>query len=202
MKNTKNKIIDAAIDLFADNGYTETSMRSIASRVQVKPASIYNHFESKAEILDTIFEEYLSYMNEHNVHPYEVDKLDIKSALSKMFYTFEPEMHDRMTKILKIVIHEQFREDKAHYFMYNKIYQENYKYIKGILDKLVEIRKLRPFETEIYAKIFVATLVSSTIEIMHFYLDKHEDKDWESNENTLNFLVEQIINTYSYDREN
>lgn len=44
-------IIDAALDRFAEIGYDGTSMRELARSVGVKPASLYNHFESKEALL-------------------------------------------------------------------------------------------------------------------------------------------------------
>lgn len=44
-------IIEAALDRFSAIGYEGTSMREIARSVGVKPASLYNHFTSKEEIL-------------------------------------------------------------------------------------------------------------------------------------------------------
>jgi AcrR family transcriptional regulator len=47
-------VLDAAVALFAERGYHGTSMRDIARAVDVKAASIYEHFPSKAHILAAI----------------------------------------------------------------------------------------------------------------------------------------------------
>jgi len=43
-----------AADLFAHEGYDNVSVHEIAEAVGIKESSLYNHFESKAEILSTI----------------------------------------------------------------------------------------------------------------------------------------------------
>jgi AcrR family transcriptional regulator len=54
-KSTKEKIFEAAIDLFAERGYDGVSIRDIAAAVGVKESAIYRHYGSKDEILDRIF---------------------------------------------------------------------------------------------------------------------------------------------------
>ncbi len=53
---TKERIFDAALDLFAQKGFDAVSMREIAEAVGIKKASLYSHFASKDEILERIFE--------------------------------------------------------------------------------------------------------------------------------------------------
>lgn len=53
---TKERIIDESLTLFATNGFKGTSVKNIADAVGIKDASLYKHFKSKQEILDTIVE--------------------------------------------------------------------------------------------------------------------------------------------------
>jgi AcrR family transcriptional regulator len=48
---TAVRIRDVATELFYEKGYHGTSMREIAAHVGIKPASLYNHFASKQDIL-------------------------------------------------------------------------------------------------------------------------------------------------------
>ena len=50
MNDTRERILDAALDLFIEQGYDKTSLREIAERVGVTKAALYYHFESKEEI--------------------------------------------------------------------------------------------------------------------------------------------------------
>ena len=55
---TKQKILICAVNLFASKGCIETSVRDIATTVGIKPASIYNHFASKEDILLLMLDDY------------------------------------------------------------------------------------------------------------------------------------------------
>jgi AcrR family transcriptional regulator len=48
---TRQRILDAARDLFVENGYEATSMRAIAKRIEYTPTAIYHHFDSKEALL-------------------------------------------------------------------------------------------------------------------------------------------------------
>ena len=48
---TADEIRQAALEQFAQSGYDASSMRDIAASVGIKAASLYNHFDSKEEIL-------------------------------------------------------------------------------------------------------------------------------------------------------
>lgn len=53
--NTRQRIQDVAIELFAEQGYEKTSLREIAERLDVTKAALYYHFKTKEEILVSIF---------------------------------------------------------------------------------------------------------------------------------------------------
>jgi AcrR family transcriptional regulator len=54
---TRQAILDAAADLFGEQGYNGTSMRQIASRAGIALGGIYNHFESKEAIFQALIRE-------------------------------------------------------------------------------------------------------------------------------------------------
>ena len=50
-------VLDAAARLFREKGYAATSMRDIASAVDMLPGSLYYHFASKEELLVAVYAE-------------------------------------------------------------------------------------------------------------------------------------------------
>lgn len=52
--DTRQRIQDVALELFADQGYEKTSLREIAERLDVTKAALYYHFKTKEDILISI----------------------------------------------------------------------------------------------------------------------------------------------------
>lgn len=48
---TRNRLVDAATDLFLQHGYEATSVRLIAKEAAVTIGAVYGHFESKRSVL-------------------------------------------------------------------------------------------------------------------------------------------------------
>jgi len=53
---TKRRILDTAITLFAERGFEACTMRDIAAAVGIKAPAIYNHYSSKEDVLAAAME--------------------------------------------------------------------------------------------------------------------------------------------------
>ena len=54
--DTKERIVETALELFAEKGYLGTSMNDIAKQLGFTKAALYKHYTSKQEILNRIVE--------------------------------------------------------------------------------------------------------------------------------------------------
>lgn len=55
--DTRRRILDAALSLFAEKGYANVFVAEIADAVGIKAPSLYKHFAGKQEIFDAIVQE-------------------------------------------------------------------------------------------------------------------------------------------------
>ncbi|MFD3948244.1 TetR/AcrR family transcriptional regulator [Streptomyces sp. NPDC058579] len=62
--NTRQRIQDVALELFAEQGYEKTSLREIAERLDVTKAALYYHFKTKEDILIGLFQDLTRPMDE------------------------------------------------------------------------------------------------------------------------------------------
>src|ERR1700751_4373166 len=56
--DTRARIQQVALELFAEQGYERTSLREIAERLGVTKAALYYHFKSKEDIVRSFIEDY------------------------------------------------------------------------------------------------------------------------------------------------
>jgi AcrR family transcriptional regulator len=62
--DTRARIQQLALELFAEQGYEGTSLREIAERLGVTKAALYYHFKSKEDIVDSFTEDYFDQIDE------------------------------------------------------------------------------------------------------------------------------------------
>ena len=76
-RNTKQMILDQALDLFSVKGYDGVTVKDIAGAVGIKDSSLYKHYKSKQEIYDSLLEE-MNARFESTVAAYRLPQGEIK----------------------------------------------------------------------------------------------------------------------------
>lgn len=61
---TRRRILDAAVGLFAENGYAETGLNEVLQRASVSKGAFYYHFPSKEAVAAAIIENFDQRLNE------------------------------------------------------------------------------------------------------------------------------------------
>lgn len=113
--STKERILEEALTLFAENGYDGTGVDLIAERVGIKGPSLYKHYKGKEDILNALidsaeerYEEYFG--SEENIGRLPKNKEEfVKRTMERISFT----MHDPMIqKIRMFLVQEQFRNER------------------------------------------------------------------------------------------
>ena len=73
--DTKERILETALELFAQSGYLGTSMSDIAKQLGITKAALYKHYTSKQEILDRIVER-MNQMDYERAEQYEMPETE------------------------------------------------------------------------------------------------------------------------------
>src|SRR5215468_6374335 len=62
-RDTRSRLRELALELFAEQGYEKTSLREIAERLGVTKAALYYYFRSKEDIVRSLVEDYVADMD-------------------------------------------------------------------------------------------------------------------------------------------
>ena len=151
MTGRKWNIFTRAMDLFALNGYHNVSMREIADAVKIKPASIYNHFSSKEDILQAIFDYYEKYRL--NCLP-DADELltlaGTEPPLTTLFRTivvYPEEEMERMGKALRIADLLSTVNERAARIIDEVIFSAD-THTKPLLERMLELGVIDPLDID------------------------------------------------------
>src|SRR5262245_32021935 len=83
-RQTRQAILDAALELFAEKGYFGTSLRDIAKAVGVRESALYNYFTGK----DALFSALITAAHEHKVEQLaplrETPITDVRTVLEQL----------------------------------------------------------------------------------------------------------------------
>jgi AcrR family transcriptional regulator len=63
-RDTRSRLRQLALQLFAEQGYEATSLREIAERLGVTKAALYYYFKSKEDIVRSLVEDYVADLDE------------------------------------------------------------------------------------------------------------------------------------------
>jgi AcrR family transcriptional regulator len=116
--NTRQRIQDVALELFAEQGYEKTSLREIAERLDVTKAALYYHFKTKEEIIVSLFEdltkpiEDLIEWGRSQPHTLET-KQEVVRRYSRVLADAEPLfrfMHDNQGTVRDLRIGDTFKD--------------------------------------------------------------------------------------------
>lgn len=98
--------MEEAVKLFAVKGYYGTSVQEIAKKCDIAKGSFYKYFESKEELLISIFKYYLELINESVLALEGNTQLTNKEKFLKQLYVQIEEM-TKHTEFIQMLIREQ-----------------------------------------------------------------------------------------------
>ena len=91
--DTKEQILETALELFAKNGYLGTSMSDIAGELGVTKAALYKHYASKQEILNQIVEK-MNRMDYERAAEYRMPETEPDEFADAYMYIPVHQIHD------------------------------------------------------------------------------------------------------------
>ena len=115
-KDTKERILSAALEMFSKNGYAGTNIRELTASLGLVKSSMYRHFESKEAIWNTLLDEMAAYYASRFGSPANLPPVPespeelVQLTLRLVDFTVHDEKIIMTRKLLSI---EQFRDPRA-----------------------------------------------------------------------------------------
>jgi len=172
---TRNHILNAAIERFSEYGVSKTSLADIAAAAGVTRGAIYWHFKNKTDLLNEIWAQSESVMADLEVEyqsKYPSDPLSVMRAM--LCYVFEATTSDpRRRALMEIIYHkcEFVGEMTTLQLMQQNLYLECHEKIEEVLKQCIEAKQLPESLNISRAAIVMRAYISGIIENWLFMPD-------------------------------
>ena len=171
-EDTKQKILEKALELFSAQGYDSVSVGQIAKAVGIKAPSLYNHFPSKQAIFDAIVAstaaQYEADTDQINIHVQNAaqdipafTEITADALFEKVRQIFEYSLHDNaISRFRRMMTLEQFRSPELA-ALYSRRYVERVlAYHAGIFRALIAAGEITAEDPNALAMLYVSPVLT------------------------------------------
>lgn len=147
--NTKERILEVSLELFAQSGYLGTSMSDIAHQLGITKSALYKHYTGKQEILNSIVEK-MSKTDYEQAEKYEMPETEPDGFDSSYITSIEKigdysvAQFDYWTKdkfaanFRKMLVLEQYRDSQIGQLYHNYLAAGPAAYMAAIFRRLTD----------------------------------------------------------------
>ena len=114
--DTKERMLDAALELFSQNGYAGTNIRELSVSLGLVKSGVYKHYESKEAIWNALLDEMIAYYaerfgSEEHLPPVPNSLEELTQMTMRMVNLTVRD--ERIVKTRKVLTLEQYRDVRA-----------------------------------------------------------------------------------------
>jgi AcrR family transcriptional regulator len=191
IKTTENNskrefIIEHASKIFKEKGYKASSMRELAARVGVEAASLYNHIQSKEDLLNAIC---MNVATRYTSHINELETLEspVMLKIEKLLRFHVREMMDNYEEVY-VTDHDWRNMDEPHLSEYREMRRSYRKRFAAIVQQGINNKEIKEVDANSAVMIFINAI--GAVDQWHRIVHKVNQKDLE--ENIIAILVDGI----------
>jgi len=193
--DTKEKILEKSLDLFASKGFKDTSVRDIAAAVGLQQGALYNHFKNKDAILTTLIDQLMSSAIVtifEEKEPGELYKRG-KALLANIATTFKLLSFDGKNEALfRLMMQEMYKNSDVRDLYHEYFIQQNIKKLSSMFFMMMQEEMIRSSDPLMLANEFLSPLFFYQMQVTLLKLDgkstssaatlfeKHVDYFWSS----------------------
>ena len=114
--DTKERILDSALEMFSQNGYAGTNIRELSASLGLVKSGVYKHYESKEAIWNALLDEMIAYYaerfgSEEHLPPVPNSLEELTQMTMRMVNLTVRD--ERIVKTRKVLTLEQYRDVRA-----------------------------------------------------------------------------------------
>lgn len=177
MTGTKRRIFEVSVKLFAEKNFETVTMNDIAKAIGVKKPSLYAHFASKQEILDTIYDYFcIHYVKDRpllEAHEDTIRNGSIEEIVECVFYTFSKEYTGLLISISKIIENRKYVDARAKEIASTLMMESGIHYAESVFARAVEVGRIAPLNTRMLG-VFFTYIRFSLFQILLMYPERQE----------------------------
>jgi len=164
---TKQSIFDVSVKLFSEKGYDAVSLREIAAEVGITNAAIYNHFNSKNDILNDIFATFKRKLDGYILKKAQVDRYietdTPRQLLERCIGRFVEDDMEFMANAYRITYREYLNNQLASELILIQLHEKTAKSIQYVLDSLIGRGSIPAIDTWSFALLWTQSMFSAAV---------------------------------------
>lgn len=191
IKTTENNskrdfIIAHSAKLFKEKGYKAASMRELAARVGVEAASLYNHIQSKEDLLNAIC---MNVANRYTSHISDVESQEgaVIDKIERLLRFHVREMMDNYEEVY-VTDHDWRNMDEPHLSEYREMRRDYRRRFASIVQEGIDLKEIKEVDANSAVMIFINAI--GAVDQWHRIVHKVNSKDLE--DNIITILVQGV----------
>lgn len=158
-QRTRQAILDAALDLFAEKGFFGTSLRDVASAVGVRESALYNYFAGKDALFDALLAAQQHSKAERLAPLADAPITDGRALLERLaLSTLDDFVLPREQKFFRILMSDGIRLAKVGRISLERMGQGRER-LHDIMRRLIAEGWLRPADLNVLGMAFMSPLI-------------------------------------------
>lgn len=179
-KDTRERILEAALAFFAKDGYDGTNLRDIAESVGIVKSALYRHFDSKEALWNALLDRAEQYYTGHISSPGRISEIPgnaeelYEMTLRMVGFT----IHDpRIRQVRRILQKEQFRDERIGALASSHFLYDTEAVFTGIFEDMMANGSLRKGDPKMLAFAYTAPVT-----VLIHLCDREPDRELEAME--------------------
>lgn len=184
------EILDAALDLFTEKGYTATRMDDVARQAGISKGTLYLYFENKEAIFHSVIQEMVApklQQVEEIAKQHEGSSADLLRKL--IMHWWENVAETRLSSIPKLIISESGNFPELAEFFVKTIVKRARKLFADVIRRGIKQGEFTDHDPNTLARLVMAPMIQMVIW-------KHSLKSFDDSQNTREYIelhIELII---------